>query len=111
MDRNWALWTTFCQVGRLNRGHLIVINACLQDTTWSLYVGRDFCTASSVDPETIPVPFVLSELDQFLGNWPNSEREPPNHISGTFSATCSLMRIAREIADVVYVWHYIIYAC
>lgn len=84
MDRNWALYTTFCQ-----------------DTTWSLYVGRDFCTASSVDPETIPVPFVSPELDQFLGSWPNGEKEPPNHISGTFSATCSLMQIARDIADVV----------
>ncbi|KAH9065320.1 hypothetical protein EDB87DRAFT_1595180 [Lactarius vividus] len=84
MDRNWALWTTFCQ-----------------DTTWSLYVGRDFCTASSVDPDTIPVPFVSPELDQFLGSWPNGEKVAPDHISGTFSATCSLMQIARDIADVV----------
>jgi len=86
MDRNWALWTTFCQ-----------------DTTWSLYVGRDFCTASSVDPETIPVPFLEPELDQHLGSWslPNRETVPSKHISGTFSATCSLMQIARDIADVV----------
>jgi hypothetical protein len=86
MDRNWALWTTFCQ-----------------DTTWSLYVGRDFCTASSVDPETIPVPFVSPDLDQYLGSWPlpNGEIVHPKHISGTFAATCSLMQIARDISDVV----------
>jgi len=86
MDRNWALWTTFCQ-----------------DTTWSLYVGRDFCTTSSVDHETIPVPFVSPELDQHLGSWPlpNGEIVHPKHISGSFAATCSLMQIARDIADVV----------
>jgi len=84
LDRNWALWTTFCQ-----------------DTTWSLYVGRDFCTTSSVNSQSIPVPFVTPDLDPFLGNWPPNENESPNRISGTFDATCSLMRIAREVADTV----------
>jgi len=56
-----------------------------------------------VDPETIPVPFVSPELDQYLGSWPvpNGDIVPPKHISGTFAATCSLMQIAREISDVV----------
>ncbi|KAI0248581.1 hypothetical protein BJV78DRAFT_785226 [Lactifluus subvellereus] len=84
LDRNWALWTTFCQ-----------------DTTWSLYVGREFCTTLSPNSLTIPVPFVTPDLDQFLGNWPPEDNERPNHISGTFAATCSLMQIARDIADVV----------
>ncbi|KAI9435378.1 hypothetical protein F5148DRAFT_1266632 [Russula earlei] len=77
LDRNWALWTTFCQ-----------------DTTWSLYVGREFCTASSAGSQVIP-------LDPFLGCWPPKENERPNHISATFAATCSLMQIAREVAEVV----------
>jgi hypothetical protein len=84
LDRNWALWATFCQ-----------------DTKWSLYVGREFCTTSSVNSEAIPVPFVSPDLDPFLGCWPPKENEPPNHISGTFAATCSLMQIAREVADAV----------
>jgi hypothetical protein len=84
LDRNWALWTTFCQ-----------------DTTWSLYVGREFCTTSSVNSQAIPVPFVTPDLDPFLGNWPPNENESPNRISATFAATCSLMQIAREVADTV----------
>ncbi|KAH9986615.1 hypothetical protein BJV77DRAFT_950868 [Russula vinacea] len=84
LDRNWALWATFCQ-----------------DTKWSLYVGREFCTTSSVNSEAIPVPFVAPELDPYLGCWPPKENEPANHISGTFAATCSLMQIAREVADAV----------
>ncbi|KAH9989703.1 hypothetical protein BJV74DRAFT_837982 [Russula compacta] len=86
LDRNWALWTTFCQ-----------------DTTWSLYVGREFCTTSSVDSQAIPVPFVTpdSNLDPFLGSWPPMENETPNHISRTFAATCSLMQIARDVVDAV----------
>lgn len=84
LDRNWALWATFCQ-----------------DTTWSLYVGREFCTTSSVNSQVIPVPFVAPNLDQFLGNWPPNENESLNRISGTFAATCSLMQIAREVADAV----------
>ncbi|KAH9969716.1 hypothetical protein BC827DRAFT_1262920 [Russula dissimulans] len=84
LDRNWALWTTFCQ-----------------DTTWSLYVGREFCTTSSADSRATPVPFVSPALDPFLGCWPLEENSRPNLISGTFDATCSLMRIARDVADVV----------
>ncbi|KAI0304328.1 hypothetical protein B0F90DRAFT_1704613 [Multifurca ochricompacta] len=84
LDRNWALWATFCQ-----------------DTTWSLYVGRNFSTTSYVDSQTIPVPFVSPDLDQFLGIWPPDENDRPNHISATFAATCSLMQIARDIANVV----------
>lgn len=109
MDRNWALWTTFCQV-HLLVGAPFVVSDRLQDTTWSLYVGRDFCTTSSVDHETIPVPFISPELDQHLGSWPlpNGEIVHPKHISGSFAATCSLMQIARDIADVVYAQHLII---
>lgn len=101
LDRNWALWATFCQV------HLTPLHTCssanitCQDTTWSLYVGREFC--SFVNSQAIPVPFVTPDLDPFLGSWPPKDKEPPNHISGTFSATCSLMQIAREVADAVYV--------
>jgi hypothetical protein len=105
LDRNWSLWTTFCQV-RLNT-HILAalspVDVTFQDTTWSLYVGREFCTTSSVNSQAIPLPFVTPDLDPFLGNWPPKENEIPNRISGTFSATCSLMQIAREIADVVYV--------
>lgn len=103
LDRNWALWTTFCQV-RLNTHHIYSpADVIFQDTTWSLYVGREFCTTSSVNSQAIPVPFVTPDLDQFLGNWPTKENESPNRISGTFAATCSLMQIAREVADTVYV--------
>ena len=49
------------------------------------------------------MPYVTPDLDPFLGNWPPKENETPNHISGTFAATCSLMQIAREVADTVYV--------
>ena len=79
------------------------VDVTFQDTTWSLYVGREFCTTLSVDSQVIPVPFVTPNLDQFLGNWPPEENESPNRISGTFAATCSLMQIAREVADTVYV--------
>ena len=79
------------------------VDVTFQDTTWSLYVGREFCTTSSVNFEAIPVPFVTPDLDPFLGNWPPKENEAPNRISGTFAATCSLMQIAREVADTVYV--------
>jgi hypothetical protein len=103
LDRNWALWATFCQV-RLNAHRTYSpVDITFQDTTWSLYVGREFCTTSSMNSQAIPVPFVTPDLDQFLGNWPPKENEPPNHISSTFAATCSLMQIAREIADAVYV--------
>ena len=103
LDRNWALWTTFCQV-RLNTLHAhSPVDVTFQDTTWSLYVGREFCTTSSVNSQTIPVPFVTPDVDPLLGNWPPKENEPPNRIPGTFAATCSLMQIAREVADVVYV--------
>jgi hypothetical protein len=103
LDRNWALWTTFCQV-RLNTHHTYSpVDVTFQDTTWSLYVGREFCTTSSVNYQAIPVPFVTPDLDPFVGNWPPKENEPPNRISGTFAATCSLMQIAREVADTVYV--------
>lgn len=79
------------------------VDIAFQDTKWSLYVGREFCTTSSVNSEAIPVPFVAPELDPYLGCWPPKENEPANHISGTFAATCSLMQIAREVADAVYV--------
>jgi hypothetical protein len=103
LDRNWALWTTFCQV-RLDTHHAYSsVDVAFQDTTWSLYVGREFCTTSYVNSQAIPVPFVTPDLDPFLGNWPPNENEAPNHISGTFAATCSLMQIAREVADTVYV--------
>jgi hypothetical protein len=103
LDRNWALWATFCQVRLTTRYAYSSIDIALQDTKWSLYVGREFCTTSSVNSEAIPVPFVSPDLDPFLGCWPPKENEPPNHISGTFAATCSLMQIAREVADAVYV--------
>ncbi len=103
LDRNWALWTTFCQV-RLDTHHAYSsVDVVFQDTTWSLYVGREFCTTSYVNSQAIPVPFVTPDLDPFLGNWPPTENEAPNHISGSFAATCSLMQIAREVADTVYV--------
>lgn len=103
LDRNWALWTTFCQV-ILNTFHAYsLVDVTFQDTTWSLYVGREYCTTSSVNSQAIPVPFVTPDLDPFLGNWPLKENETPNRISDTFAATCSLMQIAREVADVVYV--------
>ena len=50
------------------------------------------------------MPFVTPDLDPFLGSWPPKDKEPPNHISSTFAATCSLMQIARDVADVVYVF-------
>ncbi len=56
-----------------------------------------------MDSQAIPVPFVSPDLDPYLGNWPPKENESPNHISGTFAATCSLMQIAREVASAVYV--------
>src|SRR5712671_603724 len=103
LDRNWALWTTYCQV-RLITHHLRAsIDFRVQDTTWSLYVGREFFTTSFADSRITPVPFVSPELDQFLGCWPPEENSRPNLISGTFDATCSLMRIARDVAEVVYV--------
>jgi len=103
MDRNWALWTTFCQVHLITCYAYSSVDITFQDTTWSLYVGRDFCTTSSANAQVIPVPFVAPELDPFLGSWPPKENGSPNHISGTFSATCSLMQIARDVADAVYV--------
>ncbi len=104
LDRNWALWTTFCQVRLITRHTYSLVDVTFQDTTWSLYVGREFCTTSAVNSQVIPVPFVTPDLDPFLGNWPANENEPPNRLSGTFSAQCSLMQIARDVADVVYVW-------
>jgi hypothetical protein len=38
-----------------------------------------------------------------LGCWPPKENNTPNHISGTFAATCSLMQIARDVSSAVYV--------
>lgn len=103
LDRNWALWATFCQVNLPTRRAYSYVDISLQDTTWSLYVGREYCTTSSVNSQAIPVPYVTPELDKFLGIWPPNENESPNHISGTFAATCTLMQIAREVADAVYV--------
>jgi hypothetical protein len=103
LDRNWALWTTFCQVRPKTHHAYYPVDVTFQDTTWSLYVGREFCTTSPVDSQVIPVPFVTPDLDPFLGNWPPGENDYPNHISATFAATCSLMQIAREVADTVYV--------
>lgn len=103
LDRNWALWTTFCQVCLNSSYAYSLVDVKFQDTTWSLYVGREFCTTSSENSQAIPVPFVTPDLDPFLGNWPPKENETPNRISGTFAATCSLMQIAREVADAVYV--------
>ena len=57
-----------------------------QDTTWSLYVGRDFSVSSLASVQAIPLPY--SESD---------------NVVRTFSATCSLLQIAREILEVVYV--------
>ncbi|KAA1477277.1 hypothetical protein DENSPDRAFT_808440 [Dentipellis sp. KUC8613] len=82
-DRNWVYWTTFCQ-----------------DTTWSLYVGRDFCVSSSSDRQRIHVPFVDSALDKFMWDWPGQSPRP-NYIPSTFAATCDLLQIARQILDVV----------
>ena len=101
LDRNWALWATFCQVHLTSLHTRSFADVTFQDTTWSLYVGREFC--SFVNSQAIPVPFVTPDLDPFLGCWPPKNNESPNHISGTFSATCSLMQIAREVADAVYV--------
>ncbi|ETW83538.1 hypothetical protein HETIRDRAFT_438733 [Heterobasidion irregulare TC 32-1] len=84
-DRNWVFWTTFCQ-----------------DTTWSLYVGRDFCVSSFSESQNIPVPFVDGDLDQRPWNWPNKENPPqPNYLSRIFHATCQLLQIARRIMSIV----------
>jgi hypothetical protein len=56
-----------------------------------------------VDAQAIPVPFVSPDLDPYLSNWPPRENDYPNHISGSFAVTCSLMQIAREVASAVYV--------
>ncbi|KAI0056567.1 hypothetical protein BV25DRAFT_1920908 [Artomyces pyxidatus] len=84
LDRNWVFWTTFCQ-----------------DTTWSLYVGRDFCVSSLSDVHRIPVPFVDTKFDQIPWHWPPGENKRPNYLSRTFAATSDLLHIARQIMDVV----------
>ncbi|TFY67876.1 hypothetical protein EVG20_g3777 [Dentipellis fragilis] len=82
-DRDWVYWTTFCQ-----------------DTTLSLYVGRDFCVSSLSDRQQIHIPFVGSPLDQLMWDWPGQSSRP-NYIPSTFAATCDLLQIARQILDVV----------
>ncbi|KAI0051397.1 hypothetical protein FA95DRAFT_1554474 [Auriscalpium vulgare] len=84
LDRNWGFWTTYCQ-----------------DTTWSLYVGRDFCVSSLSDVQRIPVPFVDTKLDEIPWHWPPGQNKRPNYLSRTFAATAELLQIARLIMDVV----------
>ncbi|KAI0069306.1 hypothetical protein BV25DRAFT_1910990 [Artomyces pyxidatus] len=78
LDRNWVFWATFCQ-----------------DTTWSLYVGRDFCVSSSSDIHRIPVPSF--DIETSL----SGERKGSNFLSSTFFSTSELLQIARDITDVV----------
>jgi hypothetical protein len=40
LDRNWALWTTFCQVHLTTRRAYSFVDVTLQDTTWSLHWTR-----------------------------------------------------------------------
>jgi hypothetical protein len=102
LDRNWALWTTFCQVRLTYTMHTASVDSHLQDTTWSLYVGREFCTTSSANSK--PSQY-RSSRPTWIHFWEAGRRRKmkPNRISGTFAATCSLMQIAREVADAVYV--------
>ena len=105
-DRNWVFWTTFCQVSLIPDRRRPECPSLFpyQDTTWSLYVGRDFCVSSFSESQNIPVPFVDGELDQRPWNWPNKENPPqPNYLSRIFHATCQLLQIARRIMSIVSV--------
>ncbi|KAI0312453.1 hypothetical protein OF83DRAFT_1176619 [Amylostereum chailletii] len=83
-DRNWAFWTTFCQ-----------------DTTWSLYVGRDFCVNSLSNHQGVSVPFVDEEPESKQWRWGPDQIDRPSHLGRTFAATCTLLSISRKIMEVV----------
>ncbi|KAI0320935.1 fungal-specific transcription factor domain-containing protein [Amylostereum chailletii] len=83
-DRNWTYWVTFCQ-----------------DTTWSLYMGRDFCINSSSGSQKIPAPFTEDDQEPAPWNWPPGQSGYGNNILQTFPATCELLSIGREIMEVV----------
>ncbi|KAJ6613617.1 hypothetical protein B0H10DRAFT_1917196 [Mycena sp. CBHHK59/15] len=84
LGRNWAHWAIYSL-----------------DIFWAIYFGRDFCGPPS-ERRAIPVPVVDSELDQIQWHYAPANIPPqPNLLTLTFSASTSLLLIARKIVDVV----------
>jgi hypothetical protein len=53
----------------------------------------------------IPVPFIDGKWDLIPWDYPPSKIPPQaNYLSRTFSETCALLRIARKIMELVYVY-------
>ncbi|XP_006455146.1 hypothetical protein AGABI2DRAFT_209475, partial [Agaricus bisporus var. bisporus H97] len=83
MDRNWTYWTTYCQ-----------------DVYWSFYVGREFCIPTT--SKNVPIPFADADFDKL--DWyhaPSGIPPQPGYMSKTFSSTCQLSMIIKNIMDVV----------
>ncbi|KAJ6625099.1 hypothetical protein B0H10DRAFT_654938 [Mycena sp. CBHHK59/15] len=84
LGRNWAHWTIFSL-----------------DVCWALFFGRDFC-GPPLDRRAILLPFGDSEFDQISWDHAPANIPPqPSLLSLTFSASASLLLIARKIIDVV----------
>ncbi|KAJ7277435.1 hypothetical protein C8J57DRAFT_1309251 [Mycena rebaudengoi] len=85
LDRNWTYWTTLSQ-----------------DACWSLYVGREVTLPPPPDHQTIPIPFIDSDMDETPWYYPQANMAPqPNYLSRTFAASCELLAIARRIMTVI----------
>ncbi|KAJ7291332.1 hypothetical protein C8J57DRAFT_214498 [Mycena rebaudengoi] len=83
-SRNWAHWTIFSL-----------------DLCWSLWAGRDF-TGPPLDRRSIPMPFIDSESDRLPWYHAPAKIPPqPNFLTLSFSASTTLLLIARKIVDVV----------
>lgn len=51
----------------------------------------------------ISIPFVDSDYDRIPWSHPGSGIQPrPNNLSRTFAETCTLLRIAKQIMEVMY---------
>lgn len=102
LSRNWAYWTTFCQVRPRAVPPYTFVTFSLQDTLWSLYIGRDCALAAPIAGQMVPVPFVDSEFDHEPWVWEPSGLPPQkSNIASVLQATCELLRIGRRVMDFV----------
>ncbi|KAJ7151398.1 hypothetical protein C8R43DRAFT_886920 [Mycena crocata] len=86
VGRNWTYWNVFSM-----------------DVLWASYFGRDFCGPPS-DRQTIPMPFVSSELDQVPWHYAPANIPPqPNYLTLIFHESSVLFVIARKILDIMCV--------
>jgi hypothetical protein len=78
----------------------LLANVSSQDVYWSFYVGREFCIPTR--SKNVPIPFVDADFDKL--DWyhaPSGISSQPGYMSKTFSSTCELSTITKDIMDVV----------